>query len=198
MRRVDARKEIFVKAFALTTTLALCIAACSSTSIEGTIDGKTFAATSAIVGSSWSPQGGGTWLILTDVDDPCQALKDNKRQKNTSTVFIILQEKSGGTVTSGTKAGEYKVSSATDTPDGLSATVSADQFDASCASTLPDLNKKTGNSGTITVDAEIKDNSGASGTLSIDFPGGSKLTGEFDAEHCDGTVNLAAGAPACG
>ncbi len=167
--------------------IVLCAAGCSGNSVEGTVDGKTVGGSSAFVGHFFAYEGfTPTIVLMSSASNVCLAMKDNKEIKNSSGVFFILGVKTGADRTAAKETGTYVVSPSTSIPEGKFALVIAYNQGADCVDTL-DASKSTGVSGTVTLE-EYAEGGAAAGKFDVTFPGGGKLTGEFDAGACASVV----------
>lgn len=175
-----------MRQFALISLLAG--AACAGNGIEGTVDGQTLVGTSTIVGKFSDETTDGTavtvtTLLISNAVAPCQMIRDNKNQKNTSGLSIFLGKKVGASRQPATEAGAYIVAPEGSLPDGNFALVYAVKLDESCVNVIAG-SKIEAVQGKVVVEA-IQESGPASGTFDLEFAGGDKVTGEFTAGFCD-------------
>lgn len=173
----------------------LLLAGCAGTSMTGTVDGKQMSATNAITGVFYAYEGfNPTIILVSDVPQACQAVKDNKNVKSTQGLIIILGKKTGTDRVAAGEKGTYTVTPPTSVPDGNFATVIAFKQDATCTDTLEE-SKSTAVKGTVTLE-DFAAGGSASGKFNVEFPGGDTVQGEFDASFCNASVP--SGTASCG
>ena len=186
-------------ALASLAALSLALAACGGggtsvpTGITGTVSGLTltvadagFTAAQGDCGSA-SVKGSVLRVRLASTQGQCAAAQGGGAIKNTTALDILL-EHIGGAQPAAFGTGTYTISpNPVRQSDNsvISATAKLDKTDASCHSTVSSASSSSGidaTSGTVTI--AMLTSSAATGSFSLVFPNGGKLSGEFATSSC--------------
>jgi hypothetical protein len=156
------------------------------TRVTGSVDGFGFGArVSAIAGTFWGADDG-LDVVVTDADDPCNALIGQRRQPNTSVLVLGFLDATGAAkldATSVAHSGAYQFVTEPFGAGRWFRVIRAYHLDANCAAAGPA--DATGGSGELKGDVPLSGGT-AVGHFSAEFGAGS-LSGDFDAPFCAST-----------
>lgn len=157
----------------------------SGTAVFGQVDGQSLTAASSIMTNAFSASGAlRNWSLLID-DGPrtCERVQSGYARANGNGLGLRVFLSNPDAPSSAVQPGVYPLGFTVSSPVGTFQ-VTADYWrsDVNCDNTVP-VEDQTGASGTITIDTLTATHT--SGRFDVHFASGGRLSGTFDTDACD-------------